>query len=63
MNESYTIKQEKEAVELVNERINSTKPASEGLMYSIYDLLAIQINELQKLNYSMESIYNLISNK
>lgn len=56
----YTEEKRKEILKLAGDAVKTIKAPTESQVWNIYDLLAIQINELQKLNNNLESIYKII---
>lgn len=59
-NTFYTNDSRKEIEEAINKKALGLKGASEASILRIYDVLALQMNELQRLNRTMESIYEII---
>lgn len=56
----YDEKHRKEIEETIAKTGNHIKSASESSVLLIYDILALQMNELQRLNSTMESILSII---
>ncbi|WP_050641040.1 MULTISPECIES: hypothetical protein [Clostridia] len=50
----------KEIEEAITKKAVELKGASEASVLRVYDVLALQMNELQRLNRTMESIYEII---
>ena len=50
----------KEIEEALTKKAVELKGASEASVLRVYDVLALQMNELQRLNRTMESIFEII---
>lgn len=50
----------KEIEEAITKKAVELKGASEASVLRVYDVLALQMNELQRLNRTMESIFEII---